>query len=282
MITQLHEIIQLERPMLGLDLETTGVNADVAGIVELGLEIMKPGKDGGPVTVQEYRTLVNPMMPIPPEATAIHGITNEMVQNAPTFRQLAENLAMGMMDKETGCSAVDYCGYNLSFDFRQIAKEFERAAVTWNYEGARVLDGFRLWQIAEGRTLTHAVNRWLRDAGAAMSGVDDPELDLDAHSALWDTKMSTRIVAAQLRACASLPRNLDQLHELQFPGRFDAEGKLAWRDHGELAFTFGAHKDKPLSMVPRGYLSWVAGANFSPKVRRVCQDACRKIYPVKP
>lgn len=259
----LTEVLVLERPLIGLDLETTGVNQQTARIVELALEIMVPGKD-----TKEYRTLVNPGIPIPKEASDIHHITDDMVKDAPTFDALADNLLKGF-------SGSDFAGYNVRFDLRIISAEFRRAKRVWDYEDARVIDGFRLWQIAEGRSLEHAVKRWIPDAGHILG-----EADGSPHSALFDVKMATRVIAAELRGCSTLPRDMQMLHDLCAPGWFDAEGKLQWKN-GELYFTFGEHKDKALRAVPRGYLDWITKKDFSSKVKDVCRAAIRGEYPTK-
>lgn len=275
MIPQLHDVLTLTRPLVGLDEETTGVNPRTSAICELGLEIFAPQPDGT-VRVKEYRTLVNPLLPIPKEASAIHGISNDMVRDAPTFVQLAANLYEGM----NGC---DFVGYNVRFDLRQLAEEFARAGYAWRYDDACVLDGLRLWQLAEGRKLTDAVDRWLGSRFEASENLELENLrdDGQAHNALWDVKMSTRVVAAQLQACTRLPRDLRQLHELCWPGWFDAEGKLKWLK-GELCFTFGEHRDKPLRHVPQGYLRWVAGRDFSETVKQACRNAAKGIFPTPP
>jgi len=266
-MTTLPDVLPLDRPMLGCDLETTGVNRATARIIEVGFEIMRPGFE-----TKEYRTLVNPGVPIPAEATAINHITDDMVKDAPTFEQLADNLLLGMV----GC---DYCGYNVRFDLGIFDAEFKRSGCRWTYEGARVIDGFRLWQIAEGRTLTHAVERWLKGGDPCVGHGE--VADESAHTALWDVKMSTRIIAAQLRQCPQLPRDVQQLHDLCAPGWYDHEGKLQWRN-GELCFTFGEHREKPLRSVPKGYLSWVAGKDFNNTVKSACRNAMRGVYPVPP
>lgn len=270
MIAQLHEVLKLERPLVGIDLETTGVDPKTSGIVELGLEIFVPGKP-----VKEYRTLVNPLMPIPAGATAIHHITNEMVADAPTFMQLSDNLLKGLGD-------CDLAGYNVWFDIRQMAEEFKRAGKPWDYEGCRVIDGFRIWQLAEGRTLSHAFERWIRGSRDVSDQMIEDELGVEgAHTALWDVKMSTRIIAAQLKACQTLPRDVQRLHDLQWPDRYDADGKLRWKDK-ELCFSFGEHRDKPLRTVPDRYLSWVISKDFSDKVKDTCRAALKRNYPQPP
>ena len=256
---QLHDVIKFDRPGIGLDLETTGLDSRTSSIVELALEIMSPGKEP-----KEYRTLVNPLMPIPPEATAIHGITNDLIKNAPTFKQLSQNLLTGL----TGC---DFFGYNVRFDLKQLAEEFTRAGHEWSYADARIIDGYRLWQLVEGHTLTRATERWLN--GESFHGGQE------AHNALWDVKASTRVIAAQLHACQQLPRDLNQLHELQWPGWFDPEGKLRWVDD-HIVFTFGVHQGKPLQRVPRKYLEWIIKADFSKQVKAVCRDALKGKFPI--
>ncbi len=267
---RLDQVLTLTRPLVGVDLETTGANVKTAGIVELALEIMVPGAEP-----DEYRTLVNPLMPIEPGATAVHGITDAMVQDAPTFRKLAANLAASLTD-------CDLAGYNaMTFDLPMLAIEFERAGFAWSYEHARVVDSFRLWQVAEGRTLSHAVERWLVPVADAADHGGDSELERileesEAHSALWDIRVATRVAAAQLTACPQLPRDLDELHKLQWPDRYDADGKLRFDNLGDLCLNFGELKGVPLHraalMVDKrgrtgGYLRWMLGADFSAKVK---------------
>lgn len=250
----LNEVLTLTRPLIGLDEETTGVDPRTCAICQLGLQIFSP--DG---TVKEWKTLVNPMMPIPKGATEVHGITNEMVKDAPTFRQLAGNLLAGLVN-------CDFVGFNVRFDLRQIFEEFKRAGATWDYEGARILDGYRLWQVLQGRTLRDAIDHWLGPHMNEGTGVDD---DGQAHDALWDIRWSTRVVAAQIEQ-RNLPRDLDELHKLQWPDWFDSDGKLRYID-GRLCLTFGEHRNKPLADVPQGYLRWIIKSDFSEKVKNECR-----------
>lgn len=275
----LSEVLQLERPLIGFDLETTGTNPQTSAIVELALEIMVPGQP-----VKDYRTLINPIIPIPPGATKVHGITHQMVRGAPTFKQLAGNLFSGM----TGCDFITYSGNSL--DYPMMVQEFRRAGYEWDYQDAFILDGLRLWQVLEGRSLSHAVERWLRGTEhdrAAMERLTEeigqkyPDREGGEHTALWDIKMSTLVVAAQLESKPELPRTVKELHTLLWPDRFDATGKFRWRD-GELIITFGEHRDKPLRSVPRGYFSWMLKKDFSPLVVKTCVDALNDVYPTPP
>lgn len=263
----------LTRPMIGLDTETTGVDATKDSIVELALEIMVPGRE-----VKEYRTLVNPGRLIPPEATAVHHITDDMVKDAPRFADLADNLLHGFQN-------CDFAGFSVRFDLMQLAEEFARLKKPWSYEGAAVIDGFRLWQIAEGRTLTHAVQRWLKPTASDIEIAEELDTEHNAHGALWDTRMSTRVIASQLHHCKELPRDPQLLHLLCWPDWFDPTGKLKWKD-GKLCFTFGKHRNQSLQEVARANKSYltrfVADGSFHDMVKKVCLDAANGIFQVQP
>jgi len=274
-MTELRDMLPaLTRPLLGVDLETTGTNVERSRIVEIGLEIMLPGQP-----TREYRTLVNPGIPIPHVATygngktfEGHGITDEMVQDAPPFERLADNLLRGFV-------GADFAGYNVRFDLKLFRAEFARARRAWHYEDARVIDGFRLWQVAEARSLEDAIKRWLGGQAREVEGERGK-----AHCALWDVVNSTRIIAAQLEQVASLPRDIAALHELCAPGWYDADGKLQWRD-GELQFTFGKCRGLSLIDVARtdvGYLKFVLRGDFTAKVKDACRNALQGIFPSPP
>lgn len=262
-LPNLRDVISIDRLTLGFDLETTHTNKDIARIVELGIEIMKPGEP-----TKEYRTYVNPGISIPPSATAIHHITDEMVKDAPTFKQLAPNLLKGF-------TGADLAGFNVRFDVGIIAAEFTRAGYTWDYNDARIIDGFRLWQIAEPRSLDDAWVHWVDELErATVTG--------DSHSALYDVKRSTRVIACQVADSDKLRgKTMQELHDMCWPGWYDSEGKLKWHD-GALCLSFGEHREKPLSEVPEGYLRWMLKKNFSEKVRGVIRDALNGVYHTPP
>ena len=266
----LNDVLMLDRTLIGLDLETTDLNPAFARIVELGLEIMTPGKP-----TREFRTLVNPGIPIPKGASDVHGLTDGMVADAQTFEQLGPNLLGGFEN-------VDFVGYNLRFDLRVLAAEFKRlTGEMWSYDGAYLLDAYRVWQLVEGRSLEDACQHWLgqaKDPREPVFGSARGEGREGAHSALWDAKQSTRILAAQLEEHSTLPRTPQGIHALCWPGWFDGEGKLRWKD-GQVCFAFGEHRDRPLQRIPRGYLAWILKKDFSDAVKAACKDALNGVYP---
>lgn len=260
----LHEVLPLERTLIGLDLETTSNDPKQARIVQVGLEIMKP--DG---SVKEWSALVNPGGPIPPEATAVHGITDEAVAAAPPFGYFANNLLTGFYDS-------DVAGYNVRYDLEVIAAEFGRLGLKWSFENVRMLDAYRLWQVIEGRALTDAVERWIRiDGDAAESEFLGSK---QAHDATWDVKASTRSLAGQLHLRPELPRSVQALHDLCFGDLVDVTGKFKWKD-GVVVFAFGEHRGRPLQAVPTRYLRWMLGRDFSEEVKRICENAINGNYP---
>lgn len=254
----------LDRTLIGIDLETTDLNPAFARIVELGLEIMTPGEP-----TKEFRTLINPGVPIPKGASDVHGLTDDDVASASTFEQLAANLLGGFED-------ADFVGYNLRFDLRVLAAEFKRwNGELWSYDGSFLLDAYRVWQLTEGRSLEDACQHWLGEAKTPRQGREG------AHSALWDAKQSTRILAAQLDKHSTLPRTPQGIHELCWPGWFDGEGKLRWKN-GEVCFAFGEHRDRALQQIPRGYLAWIIKKDFSDVVKEACRNALKGEFPTPP
>lgn len=251
--------LPLTRPITWFDLETTGPSPTTARIVEIGITQVQP--DGSRL---QYHTLVNPGVPIPPDATAKHGITDDMVVDKPRFAAIAPKLVRAFR-------GVDYGGYNLKrFDLEVLAEEFRRADVAWEPDGY-VIDGFRLWQVLYPRTLTDFVREFLgREA-------------TDAHRATGDaTDALEAFVAFYTRHRDRLPDTLMGLHELQFPRDPDAvdrEGKLRWLPNGEAALTFGKHAGVPLSQVPRSYLQWIADGRFPADVKALIHRACAGQFP---
>lgn len=273
----LTDVLQLDRPLLGFDLETTGTNFKTARILEVGLEIMKPE-----TPTKEYRTLVKPVdehgnqVPIPPAASKIHGITDDMVADAPTFRQLAPNFFRGFTN-------ADFAGYNVRFDLRIIAAEFARCNIPWSYQDAFILDAFRLWQVLHTRSLEDAYRMWVLGQGVPVpSDVPTAEDiaatfgDGKAHTALHDVKWSTRTLAGQIDFMREHRPDLgeptvERLHQLCWPGWFDSEGKLSWQD-GRLCYAFGEHRGVPITEAPWSYGVWLIKKDFSDVVK----DAVRR------
>src|SRR5882757_2361780 len=138
-------MLQLTRALAIIDLETTGVNLGTDRIVEIAIvKIMPDGKK------QVKRKLINPEMPIPPASTEIHGITNEMVKDAPSFKQVANELKQYLDN-------CDLAGYNSNrFDIPMLAEEFLRIGMEFDGKGRKLLDVQKIFHMMEQRTLSAA------------------------------------------------------------------------------------------------------------------------------
>ncbi len=250
-------MIPLSRNLVVLDLETTGTDPKTARIVELGFLLIKP--DG---TEQAYSTFFDPGGPIPKDATSVHGITNEMVKDAPTFSSYAERLAKGFTD-------VDIAGYHVKFDLAVLAEEFKRLDIQWAHTGA-VIDAHRLWQILEPRTLSDASVFFL---GEPFTG---------AHRASADVAQTWRILQVQLARAQQLPTvgntltSVNAVNNLLWPrptDAVDAAGKIVWIQGvvclGPWSKKYGG---RPLTSVDKGYLRWILDNDFPSSTKKVLRD----------
>ena len=121
--------LKLDRPLVFFDLETTGTSITQDRIVEISMVKVMPD---GETIVKTRR--INPRIPIPPTATAVHGITDDDVKDCPTFPEIAKSLA----EQIEGC---DLAGYNsTNFDIPLLAEEFIRAEVDVDFRSMRMID----------------------------------------------------------------------------------------------------------------------------------------------
>ena len=255
----LKNYLTLERPLVWLDVETASIAPpEQARICEFSFHMIYP--DDRPDKI--WGTLINPGIPIHPEATKVHKIMDSDVEGKPRFAQIANNLASGFKN-------VDYGGYNVRFDLRVLSGEFARAGVAWTYLDASIIDPLRLWQVSEPRTLTDAVKKFL---GREPS---------EAHRAGSDVEDVYEVLLGQFEHWPDLPRDIKKLAELCYPpdpDKLDESGKFRWRD-GKVILTFGKHAGKPIEELPKDYLQWVCGADFSEEVKQIAREAMQGRYP---
>ena len=255
----------LTRPLVCVDLEATGVFVERDRIVQIALASIFP--DG---RVTTWSSLVNPEQPIPAAATAIHGISNAMAANAPTFAQLASTIAVHL----SGC---DLTGYNVErFDRRMLAAEFHRAGVDDPTSGARIVDAYTIFLRREPRSL---------EAALRFYGVEEDQ-DRRAHEAASDVEATVAVLVAQLKTYPDVPRSVDAIHDWLHPvdpNRIDADGKLVWRDD-VATVAFGAQAGTSLAdlaATDRSFLEWVLRKDFSEEVKAIVEDALAGRFPVR-
>jgi DNA polymerase III subunit epsilon len=246
--------IQLDRPLAVLDLETTGIDPKVDRIIEVSVLKLLPG--GG----QDHRTRrVNPGVPIPPEATAIHGISDDDVADCPSFRAIAPGLARYL----DGC---DLAGFNiLNFDLRLLAAEFNRAGLVLPVAGRKVIDACRIFHQRERRDLTAAYKFY---CGLEHAGAHGAEADVLATAAILD---------AQVERYGDLPKTVDGLHDqCNDPDALDMSGMFARDEDGVIVFVKGKYKGRMLEDVAGDkpdYLDWMLKADFFDDTKEIVAGA---------
>jgi len=234
--------IQLAKPIAILDLETTGTNLAVDRIVEIA--IVKVNPDG---TRQVKRKLINPGMKIPEGASAIHGITDDMVKDAPLFRSVANEIKQFIEN-------CDLAGYNSNrFDWPLLMEEFLRSGLTLDLSQYRMLDVQKIFHVMEPRTL-----------GAAYKFYCNKTLD-NAHSAEADAAATWEVLLAQVEKYPQLGQTIDSI--VQFLGDepiVDFARRFVF-ENGVEVFNFGKHKGRPvvdvLKQEPQ-YYDWMMKGDF--------------------
>ncbi len=257
--------MNLSRPIIFLDIEATGADALRDRIVEIAL--IKRHPDG---TMAEYVQRINPGIRIPSEVTALHGISNEDVSSAPSFKEIAPIV----LDFVAGC---DYGGFGLvRFDIPIMVEEFKRAGFAFLVESCGLIDGLTIYHQRERRDLTAAYQFYCQKA---LVG---------AHGARADALASMEVVLAQLDRYSDLPRGVPELHvycNRQDHRYVDNGRKFMWRD-GEAAFNFGKYRGELLRTLvrkQRDYIEWiVSDGKFSQEVIDLCWKALRGEFPVSP
>lgn len=237
-------MLQLIRPMVFFDLETTGLDISRDRIVEISL--LKVHPDG---SEEMLYSLINPEMPIPEISTEVHGISNEMVAGKPTFREFGLRVAAFIENCDLG-------GYNcLRFDLPLLAEEFHRVEIPINLKGDRkVVDAQVIFHKKESRTLS-----------AAYSFYCDKELE-GAHSAEADTRATYEVLLGQLRRYADLPKNVEGLDAIsRINDNVDFSGRMIYDKDGKERFNFGKYKGELVEQVLRnnqGYYEWMMQSDF--------------------
>lgn len=246
----------LDCPLVFLDLETTGLSPQHDRIVELAIIKVTPGGD----VIERVRRF-NPGVPIPAEARAVHGITDDDVRHEAPFAKRARSLAE-LLD------ACDLAGFNLRrFDVPMLMAEFRRAEVPFEIEGRRVIDIQAIFHREEKRDLSAAARFYL--------GRAHPE----AHSALGDIRTSAAVLSAQIERYPHLPRDLDGLNRYcdeYVPFETELERWFFDGPEGRI-FRRGRHRGRSLAEVARNerdYLEWMLNAqDMDPEVRMVVRTA---------
>ncbi len=236
-------MLQLKRPIAFIDLETTGVSLSADRIIEIAIIKILP--DG---SRQVKRKLINPEMPIPLSSTEIHGITDKMVKDAPTFKQAGNEIKMFIEN-------CDLAGYNSNrFDIPILMEEFLRAGMDVDLSSRKMIDVQHIFYTMEPRTLT-----------AAYKFFCEKELTA-AHSAEADVDATIEVLMAQLKRYKSLGDSLDSILGVIGEDKIvDYARRFGFDDKGNEVFNFGKHKGRPVRDVLKAepqYYDWMMRGDF--------------------
>ena len=245
--------LNLEKPIVFFDLETTGVNIGTDRIVEIS--ILKVFPNGN----KESKTwLVNPEIEIPQNSIDIHGITNEQVVTEPTFKELAPKVN----ELIAGC---DLAGFNSNrFDIPLLAEELMRAGIDFDMNNRKAIDVQVIFHKKEQRTLSAGYQFY---CGKELEG---------AHGAEADTNATYEILLAQLEKYEDIGNTVDALSEFSTHGkRADFAGFILCNDDDQEVFSFGKYKNRTVEEVFKenpGYHNWIQNADFPLFTKKVLRE----------
>ncbi len=257
--------LNLDRNLIFFDIESTGLNVLRDRIVQLAL--IRYHADGSPFTEKEY--LINPGIPISPEAMAVHGITPEDVAGKPSFADLADEIFAFIGDS-------DLAGYNSNrFDVPLLMEEFARAGIDFDIDNRRTLDVQRIFYKMEPRTLS-----------AAYTFYCDKTME-NAHDALADVRATVAVLDGQLKKYQGVdfispdgeiipapikndPQSLNEFtNDLKI---VDVTQRLKYDHNGTIVFNFGKYMGKPVAEVlsrDAQYYQWMLEKEFSFQVKKI-------------
>lgn len=247
--------LQLERDIVFFDLETTGVHIQQDRIVELYAVRVKP--DG---TQQEIHHYINPGMPIPAEATEVHGITNEMVADKPSFFDLSLELSIFFKD-------ADLAGFNIRrYDVPLLMEEFHRCGrYPILLRNCKVIDPYVIFIKKEPRNLAAALKFYCNESHE------------NAHSAKSDVEATMKVFAQQLTQYDDLGNTVNALEEYMADGYLGLDNKFKINKNGQVIFNFGKNSGKPIADDP-DYLRWVYKESTMPiAVRTIAGDLWKQL-----
>jgi DNA polymerase-3 subunit epsilon len=253
--------LNLKNPLCFFDLETTGINITQDRIIEIAVIKLLPNGE-----IQRKTNLLNPTIPIPPESTAIHGISDKEVADKPPFKEVAKEYARFL-------EGADLAGFNiLKFDIPVLVEEFLRAGVDFDYSRKKIIDSQRIFHLMEKRTLSAAYRFYMNED---MTG---------SHTAEADTEASMKVLLAQIsrydgqdvtdaldKKIGEIRNDMDTLHKLTGSDMVDLAGRILRNGKGEEVFNFGKHKGKAVATVLReepSYYDWMMNGDFALDTKR--------------
>lgn len=256
--------MKIDRPLVVLDLETTGTWVEKDRIVEIALVKLLPG--GGR---ESFHSRVNPGMPIPPRVSQITGIKDEDVKEAPPFKQIGPAVVEFIGD-------ADLAGFNVErFDLPLLERELFDAGIKFHWRDRAVYDAQRIYHLHEKRDLKAAYQFY---CGKVLT---------NGHTAMADTEATVEILGCQLERYGDAERRLESLRDLEYEKMddfYDEEKRFRWWN-GQLYPVFGKYARKcslkEIAQKDRGYLEWLLTTDFKEDVKKLLKGALEGKFPAQ-
>lgn len=252
--------LKLERPLICFDLETTGLNPAKDFCVSISLIKLFP--DGSKDTKSR---LVRPPIPIPKQASDVHGITDEMVENMPSFKSLSK----GLFDFMKGCDLLSYNGNN--FDIPLLAEEFLRCEINFPEEDVKSIDACYIFKKTNPRTLVAALEIYCGE------GLED------AHNSLADAEATLKVFLAQHDMYEELnEKSVEEMAEFsRQDNRVDLVGKILIDSDGDYIYNIGENNRGKKIKDDVGFGNWMLSKDFTLNTKAVLSKILKDIQDAK-
>jgi DNA polymerase-3 subunit epsilon len=259
--------LNLRTPIAFFDLEATGTNVGTDRIVEISIVKLHPDESR-----EIYTRRVNPGIPIPLEASLIHGIYDKDVKHEPSFKDIAREIHQFI-------GTADLGGFNvLKYDIPLLVEEFLRAGIDFDLDHRNLLDAQKIFFLMEKRNLSSAYkfycNRTLENAHSAEA---DTLATLDVFLSQVERYQGEEIEDLQGKKVGIFTNDMRKIHEMVNEKMVDLAGRFVFNSQGQEIFNFGKHKGKTIEQALKeepGYYEWMMRGDFP-------LDTKRKLTQVK-
>jgi DNA polymerase III subunit epsilon len=259
--------LNLRNPLCIFDIETTGTSITKDRILEIAILKLMPNGE-----VLRKCLVLNPTIPIPPESTFFHGLTEEDVKDKPTFKEVAKDLARFL-------EGADLAGFSvLKLDIPILVEEFLRCGIDFDYGRKKIIDAQKIFHLMEKRTLKAAykfyLNKELNDSHSAEA---DAEATMDVLVAQVEKYDGKDVTDSSDRKVGEIKNDMESLSKITALDLVDLAGRMIRNDKGDEIFNFGKHKGKPVLKVFKeepAYYDWMMNGDFP-------MDTKRKLTEIK-
>lgn len=253
--------LNLRNPLCIFDLETTGINITQDRIIEIAVIKLMPN---GESTRKSH--VLNPTIPIPPESTVFHGLTDEDVKDKPTFKEVAKEYAKFLEGADLAGFAV------LKLDIPMLVEEFIRAGVEFDYSKKKIIDAQKIFHLMEKRTLGAAYKFYLnKDLSNSHSAESDTEATMEVLLAQVERYDGQPITDLQDKKIGEIKNDVEVLSKLTTSDLVDLAGRMSRNPKGDEVFNFGKHKGKLVTQVFKeepAYYDWMMNGDFPLDTKR--------------